>query len=77
MMLAIEAGAERYYSHFAELERELELAFPGIADQFFVKNGARFLNLLRGGSTRWRIEQTFARQGTRPAWLDAPLLQLE
>jgi predicted TIM-barrel fold metal-dependent hydrolase len=74
LMLAIEAGAERYYRDFAELEDGLSKQFGGIAEQFFVKNAATYLGLLSGGATRARIEQTFSGRG-RPAWLDAPQLR--
>src|SRR5439155_1505294 len=75
LMLAIEPGAELYYSDFASLVGDLGQQFSRIAEQFFVKNGAQYLNLISGGATRRRIEQTFSRQGTRPSWLDAPQLK--
>jgi hypothetical protein len=75
LMLAIEPGAELYYSDFASLVGDLGQQFSGIAEQFFVKNGAQYLNLISGGATRRRIEQTFSRQGARPSWLDAPQLK--
>jgi hypothetical protein len=73
-MIAIEPRSDFYYQELELVIQQLESDFPGLANQFFIENAARYLGLGPNGATRKRIMDFVARHKGSANWLDAPVL---
>jgi hypothetical protein len=73
-MIAIEPRSDFYYQELELVIQQLESDFPGLANQFFIENAARYLGLGPNGATRKRTMDFVARHKGSANWLDAPVL---